>query len=277
MDPHDVTEQDVIDMRLGMGALIAMVGPWQAMLDWIKQADSRKPASVEKFDRYAKDELELKLAAADARAAEIESTLADFTAKIAQVRAVVKAANVYVEPERIEPIRVAEKAPEAVKDKGVVLESSRIEGKFGDSHLTEIKKMKNGGIEEWVDGEFYKTIHDYADRKAAKALQAATEATERLKRQNRWAEDEKRRKEAEEREKARADEEWERGRERRDNESKGYYNLLHDAGSRQETWEQKIPPETSEQKKPERQNPETSEQKKAQAARDDWQQRRNGQ
>jgi trichohyalin len=103
-------------------------------------------------------------------------------------------------------------------------------------HLIEIKKMPNGAIEEWLDGKYYKTIHDYADQKAAKALQDATEATALLKRQNERAEDDKRQKKADEEKAARAaeavKEKEARDAESRKNRSYGDYSLLQDEGSR---------------------------------------------
>jgi hypothetical protein len=218
---------------------MAMAREWEVMFEWITSAQRWVPDSVEKFTPGVKYEMEQKLEAADARAGEIGYTLADFRAKIAAVRAVVEAANVV--PERIAPIapiRVAEKEAEAVKDDGEVLESRSIEGRFGDMHLIEIRRMQNGGIEEWVDGNSSKRIYDYEEQKAAKALQAATEATALLKKQN-----ERREQEARDSERYKK---WEeeineaaKAKEARDVESKknrsyGDYNLLMDDGSRQD-------------------------------------------
>jgi hypothetical protein len=177
---------------MGVSNLVAMAREWELMFEWIEKAQMWAPVSFEKFNPGAKSELEAKLQAADARAGEIGHTLADFRAKIAAVRAVVEAANVCVKPEPIAPIRVAEKEAEAVKDEGVVLESRSIEGRFGDMHVIEIRRMQNGGIEEWVDRNPSKSIYDYEEQKealkaakeAAAALKAATEATRLLKEQN---------------------------------------------------------------------------------------------
>lgn len=235
MDRHDATEQDARAMRLGVQDLMSMAREWEVMFGWIQAAQKWVPTSVENFNRGAKSEMEEKLQAADQSATNIAHTLADFRAKIAAVRAVVAAADVYEPPLAPEPIRVPQKEPEAVKDDGEVLEEQRIEGKFGDMHLIQIKKMPNGGIEEWVDGKFYKNIYDYAEQKAAEALQAATEATARLKRQNERAAVAKQEKEANAARAAEAAKEKEaRDAESRKSRYSGHYSLLQDAGSRQD-------------------------------------------
>jgi hypothetical protein len=232
---HDVTEEDATAMRMGMSQLILMMREWELMFEWIESAKRWAPVSVEKFNDAAKGEMEQKLNAADKCAGAIRHNLAGFRAEIAAVRAVVQAANAYVAPEPIAPIRVAEKAPETGKDDGEVLESSSIEGRFGDMHLIEIRKMPNGAIEEWVDGKPEKTIYDYEEQKAAKALQAATEATARLKIRNERAEFEKQENEAKAHKAARAAAaKKEAEAESRKNRYWGNYSLLQDAGSRQD-------------------------------------------
>jgi hypothetical protein len=106
--------------------------------------------------------------------------------------------------------------------------------------LIQVKRMPNGAIEEWWDGKPAKTIYDYEEQKAAKALKAATEATALLKRQNERAEDDiimkkidrEHRNRAEAANEKEAREKEARDAESRNNRSNGYYSILQDAGSK---------------------------------------------
>jgi hypothetical protein len=58
MAPHDVTEQDAREMRMGVSNLMAMAREWEVMFEWITAAQRWVPDSVEKFTLGAKDEME---------------------------------------------------------------------------------------------------------------------------------------------------------------------------------------------------------------------------
>jgi hypothetical protein len=58
MTPHDVTEQDAREMRMGVTNLMTMAREWGLLFEWIEIAQRWVPDSVEKFTLGAKDEME---------------------------------------------------------------------------------------------------------------------------------------------------------------------------------------------------------------------------
>jgi len=114
MDRAEVTMTDVAAMRSGVRALGEMVRHWSDMIEQINRASGWTPSDVKGFNRAAKEEIERSLDAAAEflRRGRNAHTDDEILAKIAEVRAVVGAAEAYVEVEVPEVTNKIEKPAE---------------------------------------------------------------------------------------------------------------------------------------------------------------------
>ncbi len=112
MDRAEVTETDVEAMRRGVDRLGSMLYGWSVLIDEIRMEGQWVPKNVAEFGRGAKSSLECRLDRAANCARAMQYTAADIQAKIAEVRAVVGAAEAYKEREVPEVTNTIEKPVE---------------------------------------------------------------------------------------------------------------------------------------------------------------------
>jgi hypothetical protein len=143
MDRAEVTETDVAAMRDGVDRLGSMVHGWSVLIDEIRMARQWVPKNVAGFNRGGKESLEGRLQRAANYALEMEYTAADIQAKIAEVLAVVGAAQAHVEIE----------VPEV---------TNKIE-KPAEKPFTVLKTWKENGHAGGVDWVDYYVERDYPE------------------------------------------------------------------------------------------------------------------